>query len=71
MYQFCGEACECGLTSETQGALIASDYCRSVMALGGSPPNSGLKCLLLVRSRLKMRSSESGVKDVRVHVPIK
>ena len=58
MYQFCSEACECGLISETQGALIASGYCYSVMALGGSPPNSGLKCLLLVRSLRKMRSSE-------------
>ena len=62
MYQFCSGACGCGLISETQEVSIAFDYSYSVMTLGGSPPNIGHKCLLLVWSCCKMRSLKFGVK---------
>ena len=61
MYQFCSGACGYGLMSETRAMWIAFGYCYSVMALGGSPPKIGFKCLLLFRSRCKMMFSKSGL----------
>ena len=61
MYQFCSGVCGCELISETRAASIAFGFCYSVMALGGSPPKIGFKCLLLFRSCRKIMFSKSAV----------
>ena len=60
VYQLYSRACKCELISDTQKALIALNYCYSLITLNGSPPEISLKWLLLIQSHHKMKSSKSG-----------
>ena len=61
MYQFYSRTGKCELISETRKALTALSYCYSLIILNGSPSKISLKCLLLIQSHHKMKSSKSGI----------
>ena len=54
VYQFYSRTCKCELISETQKALIAFNYCYSLITLNGYPAKICLKCLLLIHDVLKI-----------------
>ena len=61
VHQFYSRTCKCELISETGKALIALNYCYSLITLNGAPPKISFKCLLLIQRHRKMKYSKSGI----------